>query len=909
MKESKYILRGLWPVIFGTLLILSSCQNERKPLQDNLLEEQIEQTREEVALTGDLIFQQGLLRVKLSEELASQLHITETTGNQSLRSGVPALDQWMAEVGVQEMKRVFPEGTGAIKERRRAAGLHLWFDLIFNDDYPLTRASSSVRALPGIEIVEQIIVDPTPIPAGIVAPSYSQARSQGKFAPNDPRYSEQWYLNNTGWLPNSVAGMDANVERAWEIETGKGNVIVAIMDTGVDITHPDLIGNLWRNPKPEFGGDLHGWNFVFNQAEIDAENHGTHVAGTVAATRNNGIGVAGIAGGDGSSESGAKLMCLEIISSKLNNNASVPAAFVYAADHGAVIAQNSWGYGAGSNIFDLSPSVKTGVEYFIRNAGVDASSGKQRADSPMKGGIIFFSAGNNNKEFYYMPAAYPENVAVASVGPSGKRAMYSNYGSWIDISAPGGDSDYGNPQGLILNTFAEGLYGYMQGTSMATPVVSGVAALVLSKFGGEGYTNEDLKRRLFGSLRPFNIDEVNPTIKGKMGVGYLDAYAALQDAGTIPPQSVSSASIDTSFEEITLSWKAVADADDGTALAYHVFWSSNGSITKKNISKAGHIRVNAVGKKDGDTIVQVISGLKINTLYHFAIVAEDRWGHTSSPYLFEVTTKQARSVSLTPSLVETIHLASTQPYTLEVEVMEPNNLPWEYTLAGDLKGVTSKREGNKISIKLRRVLPMGEYGLKLMVSNKYQTSELLVPFVVAENRSPLLTKTLAKQYLPLEHEALSISLNEFFSDPDGDALQYEVRSTVPQVAITEVLDDKFTIKPIKMGTTHIEVTARDSFGAKARLNFDLQVVKDDIVYVVYPVPVAKDLNIRLSDEVYSAQITILTPMGAQKMRRFVKVREDEDRQVVLNVSELEIGSYVLEVTANGKVFKQNIIKN
>ena len=216
--------------------------------------------------------------------------------------------------------------------------------------------------------------------------------------------------------------------------------------------------------------------------EPDDGGHGTHVAGTVAARNNNGKGVAGIAGGDGSADSGVRLLSCQIFRNK-DEQGDAAAAIKYAADNGAVICQNSWGYSSTAGVTSMPQLLKEAVDYFIKMAGCDAN-GNQRPDSPMKGGVVMFAAGNENKEFSAYPACYAPTVSVAAMAWDFSKASYSNYAKWVTITAPGGDQDRFGTEAGVLSTVpkkkvASG-YAYFQGTSMACPHVSGIAALIAS---------------------------------------------------------------------------------------------------------------------------------------------------------------------------------------------------------------------------------------------------------------------------------------------------------------------------------------------------------------------------------------------------------------------------------------------
>ena len=349
--------------------------------------------------------------------------------------------------------------------------------------------------------------------------------------------------------------MDVNCEEAWTKCTGDPSIIVAVMDEGVMYDHEDLAANMWTNPNETLGGkedndgngyagDRHGYNFVtdcglITYSDINDMGHGTHVAGTIAAVNNNGKGVCGIAGGSTGEGDGVKIMSLQIFAGNAGSTFLMEAkAIKYAADNGAVILQCSWGYNSGrANMNSYVPGYtsdeqwaktcileKEVMEYFMRYAG--------DPNGTIEGGLIIFAAGNEYAPMAAYPGAYKDFICVASVGPDGTPAPYSNYstpsGSKNMITAPGGDGEgTKNDKALILSTmpsFAlsdsdikpEGNkksgYGYMEGTSMACPHISGVAALGLSYAAQQRkhYRAEDFKEMLLNSVESLD-DKLNKT--------------------------------------------------------------------------------------------------------------------------------------------------------------------------------------------------------------------------------------------------------------------------------------------------------------------------------------------------------------------------------------------------------------
>ena len=363
------------------------------------------------------------------------------------------------------------------------------------------------------------------------------------------------------------------------------------------------------------------------------EGHGTHVAGTIAAVSNNGIGISGIAGGTGGGN-GAKIMSCEIFHPTdghydANSNATADA-IKYAADNGAVICQNSWGYAAGALSYDQWSSAdratKEAIDYFIRYAGMSPDGETQTG--PMAGGVVIFAAGNEYSRLASYPAAYDACISVASISCTYEAAWYTNYGSTVDICAPGGgdEANFVNlisyDEGYNLSTIPTNLqngdsfvytyangetetktidyvsstvgYGYMMGTSMACPHVSGVAALIVSQFGAPGFTNEQLKEKLFSTAR--DIDSYQGTIynswdrgtyAGKIGK-LVDAGAVL-DSGEVPPVSDQPTITPAVGQSDTFSLAENAVKTLTYTLAHYTDWSLNDPTGKIAQSIDGNV--------------------------------------------------------------------------------------------------------------------------------------------------------------------------------------------------------------------------------------------------------------------------------------------------------------------------------
>lgn len=433
------------------------------------------------------------------------------------RSGIPSTDEVLRILGAYSFERVFPVDP-ANEERTRKAGLHLWYQVKFDKSTNLAEAMENLSKLGEISKMQ--------CNRKIYRMSNCKARVASTVSElvhpfNDPGLSRQWgYINYGGYSfeqpwAKSIAGCDVGCAEAWDMCTGDPSIIVAVMDEGVMYNHPDLAPNMWINEGEELGsdidadnngykGDKYGYNFATNRGYISTTGsndtgHGTHVAGTIAAVNNNGEGVCGIAGGDAAKgEQGVKIMSLQIFDDSYAANLLLEAKAVkYAADNGATVLQCSWGYMSpdANPILGFTPGPATEEEwatmyplekeafdYFIENAG--------SPNGVIEGGVVVFAAGNEYASAPSFPGLYSRFVCVAALAADYTPSTYTDYGEGIDLSAPGGDSDYyGTPgdeadsEGMIYSTIVDQgkpSYGFYEGSSMSCPHVSGVVALGLS---------------------------------------------------------------------------------------------------------------------------------------------------------------------------------------------------------------------------------------------------------------------------------------------------------------------------------------------------------------------------------------------------------------------------------------------
>jgi hypothetical protein len=619
----------------------------------------------------------GILHIKVTDQLAANLERSprKKTIDNVLLTGIESVDVVHKRFKIRGMKRVFrPAGKYEIKHQKH--GLHLWYTIQIDSTESVDAVVSAFRQLSSVTISEPVYKKSSIIgqdPGTNL--SYDSMPGTLPRSSNDYYIRAQWHYNSTGIFPGSTPGIDIRLFRAWEIETGNSDVIVAVVDGGIETNHPDLATNMWNNPgeipsnkKDDDGNgyvdDVHGYNFVYDRPTVDVSYHGTHVAGTVAAITNNEIGVAGVAGGSGIGD-GARLMTCEIFNDVASGD--VAEAYVYSADQGAIISQNSWGYWE-PNVFEQV--ILDGIDYFIAEAGRN-EFGQQTG--PMNGGIVMFAAGNANSQDAWYPAYYAPTIAVAASNLSDEKSDYSNYGNWVDITAPGD---------RIWSTTQGGGYGTLSGTSMACPQVSGVAALIVSKYGGPGFTPVVLREKLLQATD--DIDAQNQSFIGLLGSGRLNAYAALHVNDHIPPGQIEDLSIiNVKRDSIILQWTAPADAEGNSAYRYDIRFSEE-PITENNFGSAIMAWYTPVPAVKGTQENFVVPWLTPSTTYYFAIRAFDFYGNASpiSNVIEQSTSGSASRFLVIPHNVS-MNMLTAQTRVRSVSIINSGDLPLTFKFRKD----------------------------------------------------------------------------------------------------------------------------------------------------------------------------------------------------------------------------------
>ncbi|MBE2281800.1 MAG: S8 family serine peptidase [Ignavibacteriaceae bacterium] len=491
---------------------------------------------------GDVAYISGELIIKLNYDVN-----TDMFGSVNLNE--PLL-QNLTYLGIKEVKVLFTSENLSYRQ----AGLSRIISVKYDKDYDPQYISSKIKNSPGIEWAE---------------PRFAYAIN---FIPNDPSLSQQWYLPKV------------NAYEAWDINQGSENIVIAINDTGSDWDHPDLAGNIWSNPGeiPNNGidddgngyiDDVRGWDFggsngtPDNDPMEDQPDHGTHVAGLSSAVSNNGVGVSSLA-------SKSKLMIVKTSRNDTRDPSSGQPyimygyeGIVYAADNGAHIVNCSWG-GGGYSIFGQET-----ILYALN-----------------KGTLVVAAAGNSNSQNAHFPSGYNHVFSVAASASSDAKASFSNYGYSIDVTAPGQS---------MYNTWQNNVYATLSGTSMASPLVSSLVALVMANFPNLTAVQAAEKVRVSTD----DIYNVNPVFNYKLGSGRINALKALSNTNFISVRindfvlsdevTGNGDGIFEPGETITLAIAGLNYLQQTSSLQIELFSQSNyATVTQNPIINAGSLLTN-----------------------------------------------------------------------------------------------------------------------------------------------------------------------------------------------------------------------------------------------------------------------------------------------------------------------------
>mgnify|MGYP002624695214 CR=1 FL=1 len=818
----------------------------------------------------------GVAYVYLSEPMTAL--VEDALRSEQVPTKAGELGLALQDLNVKSMERLFPDA-GEFEPRTRREGLHRWYKISYDTTVPQTRAETSLGTLPGVEIYEP----------------QRRIRSMAVF--NDPGLSQQWhYINGKG--------TDINVEPVWRnYTTGRSKVIVSVVDGGVDLQHEDLAANCLA------GGPNGSKNFTTGGYAIDADSHGTHVAGTIAAVNNNGIGVSGIAGGNAAQGiEGVRIMSCQIFG---ENGGDTPSAIKWGADHGAVLSNNSWGYVVDTNddgVIDgdeleqaknmrISASERAAVDYFVKYAGCD-NAGNQLPDSPMKGGVVIFAAGNDAIQ-YGAPADYDGVLAVGATTSEGKRADFSNYGDWVDIAAPG----------TAIRSTIPGGYGNLQGTSMACPHVTGVAALVVSYAGGPGFTADMLKERLLKGANP-DILPINANV-GPL----VDALGAIIHGSSDTPAVVSSFTAKAVSNSIELTWKVTSNSKGEPATGY-VLFASKSSLSNLNPASPGSDVTTAValtnGKQEGDTMTARVENLDFDTPYYVTLAGYDYGRNFSevSPQQ-RVTTLKNNPPEITTAYTGDFRIHAHETVSIPYIVSDPDGHAVKVTCeagsdaASWSQGSSSDRHVLQIA---GNAAEPGSYTASISATDSYGLkASLTIPYTILENQAPVVIGNIGNMLFHQVGEKFTLDMSEFIEDPDGEMLQYSI--TISDRSVLQLNQQENTLygTTLSFGVADVTLTGSDARGLKAAQAFKVLVQDPAIEYQAYPNPCKETLYISVPVMAKTAtKVRIVASGGKTVFEDALQVSAFEPAAV--DMSACAPGRYSLYLSYASKEFTKTVVK-
>lgn len=836
----------------------------------------------------------GIMTVKVSDDLADRLLEYADEQGELNADGVALLN--ISGINVTGARTSFHIG-GKFEKRQRAAGLHRWFRISYDESVPVSKAAGNAAAAPGIEFAEPVM-----------------KIKKMSVEMNDVGYERQWHYHNTGQY-GFTPGIDIKLQEAWDTYEvfGSSDVIVAVADQGVEYSHEDLNGNMWVN-EAELNGepgvdddgngyvdDVYGYNFVRGNSTIHPEAHGTHVAGTIAAVNNNSIGICGVAGGK-YPEKGVKLMALQLLEEGEQYGGDTYLAFQYAAENGACIINNSWGYQ--SSDATLTEVDKKAIDYFVENAGMDENGNQV---GPMKGGLVVFAAGNFASETGY-PAQYDKTLAVAAVGPTGKYTYYTNYGDWVDICAPGGDEFINGDYGQVLSLALSDQYGYNRGTSMACPHVTGVAALVLStKTPEDGFTADNLFKLLVNTADP-SIYEYNMNRSGMLGSGMLDAVAALAAAKETPAAfPVTGFDAKSEGNTITLTVEVPENA------SYFYVYYDNREFTADNLEAADKLefRIEDLDQASDGRRTMTIDGLKFNTDYWCTVVSANIIGEESAaPKPVFIPTKANRAPVITPDQTGDIVLKASGTVVRTFTITDPDGQPLTREFDGvrdDIVELVSLSE-RSVQLTINAVYSdPGEYECSITARDnsgeETGVTTLKIPYTILPNNGP---EFVQGKEIALESVGSTYVFNPYdcFYDKDNDSFTFTYTMTDDSiVSYVEQENGLVEFTALKQGSVRIAITATDPKGAAAAGGITVSVIgagpvaDGEVGMDIYPNPARDFVKVRTAASgVYD--VIVNTASGSTVYSASAAISLDQPHEV--DLSGIAPGTYSLVLRKDGK---------
>ncbi len=392
-------------------------------------------------------------------------------------------------------------------------------------------------------------------------------------------------------------------------------------------------------------------------------------------------------------------------------------------------------------------------------------------------------------------------------------------------------------------------------------------------------------------------------------MGVIDAAMCLAENKGLAPEDIKDLSADISYTEMTLSWSAVADADDNFPVYYHLYSSAEPITSEADLAKAELRKIPAYNISPGTQLTANYSFLDDGRAYHYALFAIDRWGLKSKIVYKTFTTKKNTPPTGTFSTSLPVKVSKAMPVTFELKVKDAEGHAFEVGVHGESRGVSYSRKDDTVYFTIRAVAPEGKHlALVDLTDALGGRSTIEVPFEVIPYRAPALETAFGNMVIGRDTETLSIDLSDHFSLDPNFPIVCTVEVKDPSVATVKSEGGKLFITPGRNGVTRVTVYVTDGITEAVSSSFDLSVVNDkgDLVYSLSPNPVKTRLLLLVNPDMKKVDIDIRTIRGEQVYKKSMIVRASG--KVPLNLKRLAMGTYTIYVKGELGVYKGSFVK-
>ncbi|MCC5933365.1 MAG: T9SS type A sorting domain-containing protein [Balneolales bacterium] len=663
------------------------------------------------------------LMVKISEQAFSEFSPMRT--GDTFLTGIEAIDNSLSEfrpVSAEQVFRTDPR----FAERHAAFGLNRWYFIRFDQSMDEKALAQELGMLAEVESAElnKFIREHPMLQAQ--ASGTADARRTHPLGSNDPLLEQQWYLNNTGQT-GGTPGADINVFPAWEMTSGSPEVIVLVIESGIDVSHPDLENRLWINPTPGpengYEDDFHGWNFPDMNNDIqDTFGTGTYSSGITVAQTNNDLFMAGVAGGYDDSD-GARIMTV-----RMTNKdgfffiAAIAQGFVYGADNGAVISANNWGPFFGQAEIEA-------ISYFQQNAGLDPAG---RSMGPVTGGVVMFEADSMGNIPSWSSGLTNPFFVTATDHNDEISTFFAGYGEWVSLSVPGDD---------VISIWLDGETMIGFGTYPSVHIATGAAALLASHV--PGLTADGVYALLRAGSD--NIDDLNPGYEGLLG-GRLNIYRTLNfGTNEAPPSVISDLTHlgQPTENSAMISWTAPFGFNNEGQAENYLIRVSTSPINELNFDDPENMQFVKSARFPESIEEFRLTGLSPQTGYYAAIKSRNALGTISEiSNVIVFITDGSPAINITTSDDLNITLRAGETATRTITLNNPGEGVLHYSFPAHIadgskspeeRTALFNRVNNELSPGVISQMQAGRFsglaGNKISGQNHLNWSEVVTPFV------------------------------------------------------------------------------------------------------------------------------------------------------------------------------------